>query len=184
MRFTTAAELLMMLIEAKRNGKERKFRSFDRVQLLLIDELGYIPFEREATDLLFNVVSARYERASIALTTNLPLKSGCKYFPARWLLPQSSIASSIVVRSSQSYRLRQHKAKSGNAMTVSETSAALGQPVIAEKRGQILGTVSMRERPEQARRPSGSVLTRLNRVSLIPAATRCRPGPSGSARGA
>jgi len=61
----------MMLIEAKRSGEmQRRFRSLERVELLLIDELGYIPFEREATDLLFNVISARYERASVAITTN------------------------------------------------------------------------------------------------------------------
>jgi len=50
----------MVLIEAKRNGDlQRKLRSLERIELLLIDELGYIPFEREATDLLFNVISAR-----------------------------------------------------------------------------------------------------------------------------
>jgi DNA replication protein DnaC len=73
-RFTTAAELLMSLIEAKHNGMlERKFHALERFDLLLIDELGYIPFEREQTDLLFNVISARYERASLAITTNLAL---------------------------------------------------------------------------------------------------------------
>ena len=81
-RFTTAAELLMMLIEAKRVGDlQRRFRAFDRVELLLIDELGYIPFEREATDLLFNIISARYERASIALTTNLAFEQWTQIFP-------------------------------------------------------------------------------------------------------
>lgn len=70
--FTTAAELLMQLIEAKKTGAlQGTFRSFGRVDLLLIDELGYIPFEREATSILFNVISARYEQSSIALTSNL-----------------------------------------------------------------------------------------------------------------
>ena len=74
-RFTTAAELLMMLIEAKKNGDlQRRFRALECVELLCVDELGYIPFEREATDLLFNVISARYERSSIALTANLPFE--------------------------------------------------------------------------------------------------------------
>ncbi|MGH7756078.1 MAG: IS21-like element helper ATPase IstB, partial [Vulcanimicrobiaceae bacterium] len=81
-RFSTAAELLMMLIEAKRAGDlQRRLRAFERVELLLIDELGYIPFEREATDLLFNVISARYERASIALTTNLAFEQWTQIFP-------------------------------------------------------------------------------------------------------
>jgi len=47
----------MRLISAKRSGAlEREYRSFERIDLLLIDELGYIPFEREATDLLFQLV--------------------------------------------------------------------------------------------------------------------------------
>jgi hypothetical protein len=52
--FTTAAALLMKLIAAKRTATlERHYRNLDRIDLLLIDELGYVPFEREATDLLF-----------------------------------------------------------------------------------------------------------------------------------
>jgi DNA replication protein DnaC len=70
--FVTAAELLMSLIAAKRdNLLDRKLRSLDRYDIVLIDELGYIPFEREATDLLFQIISQRYERSSIAITTNL-----------------------------------------------------------------------------------------------------------------
>jgi len=41
---------------------------------LLIEELGYTPFEREATDLLFQLIFARYKRLSIAITTNLPFE--------------------------------------------------------------------------------------------------------------
>lgn len=70
--YATAAGLLTGLLDAKRDGViSRKLRSLDRCALLCIDELGYIPFEREATDLLFQVISQRYERASVAITTNL-----------------------------------------------------------------------------------------------------------------
>ncbi|TAN09294.1 MAG: hypothetical protein EPN37_19400 [Chitinophagaceae bacterium] len=80
--FTTAAELLMALIAAKRETRlDHKLRSLERYDLLLIDELGYIPFEREATDLLFQVISARYERRSIALTTNLAFERWTQVFP-------------------------------------------------------------------------------------------------------
>jgi hypothetical protein len=51
------------------------------IDLLLIDELGYVPFEREATDLLFQLISQRYERRSIALTTNLPFEKWTQVFP-------------------------------------------------------------------------------------------------------
>lgn len=52
--FTTAAGLLTMLLDAKRDGLiSRRLKYLDRFSLLLIDELGYIPFEREAADILF-----------------------------------------------------------------------------------------------------------------------------------
>jgi DNA replication protein DnaC len=80
--FVTAAELLMGLIAAKHDGQlERKLRSLERYDLLLIDELGYIPFEREATDLLFQVISRRYERQSVAISTNLAFTDWTNIFP-------------------------------------------------------------------------------------------------------
>lgn len=80
--FVTAAELLMSLIAAKNEGQlERKLRSYERYHLLLIDELGYIPFEREATDLLFQVISRRYERQSVAISTNLAFTDWTNIFP-------------------------------------------------------------------------------------------------------
>jgi DNA replication protein DnaC len=80
--FVTAAELLMSLIAAKREGRlDRKLRSYERYDIVLIDELGYIPFEREATDLLFQIISQRYERGSIAITTNLAFSDWTNIFP-------------------------------------------------------------------------------------------------------
>jgi DNA replication protein DnaC len=80
--FTTAAELCMTLIAAKHEDRlKQRLASYDRCHLLLIDELGYIPFEREATDLMFQVIAQRYERASIALTTNLAFQDWTQIFP-------------------------------------------------------------------------------------------------------
>jgi DNA replication protein DnaC len=80
--FITAAELLMNLIAAKREDKlDRKLKSYDRYDIVLIDELEYIPFEREATDLLCQVISRRYERSSIAITTNLSFSDWTNIFP-------------------------------------------------------------------------------------------------------
>jgi DNA replication protein DnaC len=80
--FTTAAGLLTALLDAKHTGTiARKLRGLDRFALLCIDELGYIPFEREATDLLFQVISQRYERASVAITTNLAFEQWTQVFP-------------------------------------------------------------------------------------------------------
>lgn len=80
--FVTAAELLMGLIAAKHEGQlDRKLRAYERFDLLLVDELGYIPFEREATDLLFQVISRRYERQSVAISTNLAFTDWTNIFP-------------------------------------------------------------------------------------------------------
>jgi DNA replication protein DnaC len=109
--FTTAAALLMRLIEAKRNGTlQREYRNFDRIDVLLIDELGYIPFEREATDLLFQLVSQRYERRSIALTTNLPFEQWSQVFPdamtAMAVIDRLVHHGSVFAFNGESHRLR------------------------------------------------------------------------------
>jgi DNA replication protein DnaC len=109
--FTTAAELLIRLMDAKRAGTlERQYRALDRIDVLLIDELGYIPFEREASDLLFQLISARYERRSIALTTNLSFERWTQIFPdemaAAAVIDRLVHHGSVFVFTGESYRLR------------------------------------------------------------------------------
>ena len=118
--FSTAAALLMKLIAAKRNGKlERQYRSLDRIDLLLIDELGYVPFEREATDLLFQLISQRYERRSIALTTNLPFEKWTQVFPdemtATAVIDRLVHHGSVFAFTGQSHRLRSRGKSSKSA---------------------------------------------------------------------
>ncbi len=101
----------MRLISAKRSGNlEREYRSFERIDLLLIDELGYIPFEREATDLLFQLISQRYERRSIALTTNLPFEKWTQVFPdemtATAVIDRLVHHGAVFAFTGQSHRLR------------------------------------------------------------------------------
>jgi DNA replication protein DnaC len=112
--FTTAAAMLMKLIEAKKNGTlERHLRNLDRIDVILIDELGYIPCEREASDLLFQVISQRYERRSIALTTNLPFERWGEIFPeemtATAVIDRLIHHGSIFVFTGESHRLRTRK---------------------------------------------------------------------------
>ena len=112
--FTTAAGLLTHLLDAKRDGTlTRKLQSIDRFALLLIDELGYVPFEREATDLLFHVISQRYERASIAITTNLAFEQWTQIFPdamaARAVIDRLIHHGSVFEFSGDSHRLRNRR---------------------------------------------------------------------------
>lgn len=72
-RFITAADLMLQLAAAHR--KEQLKSYFNRAilgpKLLVIDELGYLPFGREEANLLFQVIAKRYESGSIIITSNL-----------------------------------------------------------------------------------------------------------------
>lgn len=71
--FFKASRLVNLLCEAKENGTILKFwKNLNKVDLLILDEWGYIPFERLGTQLLFEAVSECYEKRSVILTSNLP----------------------------------------------------------------------------------------------------------------
>jgi DNA replication protein DnaC len=71
-RFFTAAELVVRLSEAFRAGTlEKLLKTILQADLLIIDEWGYVPVDRQGAQLLFRVISDSYERRSIILTTNL-----------------------------------------------------------------------------------------------------------------
>lgn len=70
--FTRAASLVRSLIEARDERTLTRLHSrYQRVELLIIDELGFVPFDRAGGELLFNLLSDRYERRSTIVTTNL-----------------------------------------------------------------------------------------------------------------
>ncbi len=71
--FATAAEWVARLAEAHAAGRlQAELVRLGRYPLLVIDEVGYIPFEAEAANLFFQLVSSRYERASVIVTSNKP----------------------------------------------------------------------------------------------------------------
>ncbi|GIH73542.1 IS21-like element helper ATPase IstB [Sphaerimonospora thailandensis] len=71
--FATAAEWVARLADAHNNGRlHEELTRLGRYPLLIIDEIGYIPFEAQAANLFFQLVSARYERASLIVTSNKP----------------------------------------------------------------------------------------------------------------
>ena len=71
--FATAAEWVARLADAHHAGRlQGELTRLGRFPLLVIDEVGYIPFEAEAANLFFQLVSARYERASLIVTSNKP----------------------------------------------------------------------------------------------------------------
>jgi DNA replication protein DnaC len=72
-QFATAAEWVTRLADAHAADRlQDELRRLGRYPLLVIDEVGYIPFEPEAANLFFQLVSSRYERASLIVTSNKP----------------------------------------------------------------------------------------------------------------
>ena len=73
MRFTTAASLVHELIEARDEKRLLRFqKNLARQELLIVDELGFVPLSKTGAEMLFEVFSQRYERASTLVTSNLP----------------------------------------------------------------------------------------------------------------
>jgi DNA replication protein DnaC len=80
-RWTRAIDMINVLTTAQINGTlEAKLREYTRPQLLLLDELGYLPIDKRGADLMFQVVAARYECGSIVLTTNRVFREWGKIF--------------------------------------------------------------------------------------------------------
>ena len=73
--FTTAVDAVNNLVAAGKAGaRKQELRRYLRPSLLILDELGYLALDKTAADLLFQIISGRYERGSTVLTTNLPYK--------------------------------------------------------------------------------------------------------------
>jgi DNA replication protein DnaC len=70
-RFATAIDIINGLSAAQNAGRlAKELKQYTRPDLLVIDELGYLPIDKHGADLLFQIISGRYERGSIVLTTN------------------------------------------------------------------------------------------------------------------
>ncbi len=73
MIFRTATEWVALLADAQRQGRlDQESGASKRIPLLVCDEVGYIPFDPHAANLMFMLVSRRYERATLIVTTNMP----------------------------------------------------------------------------------------------------------------
>jgi DNA replication protein DnaC len=80
-RFTTAVDIINTLTAAQINHRlKSELKKLLAPAVLVIDEVGYLPIDKTGADLLFQVISQRYEQGSIVLTTNQPYKSWPKLF--------------------------------------------------------------------------------------------------------
>jgi DNA replication protein DnaC len=79
--FKTATEWVAFLSEAQRHGRlDDELDRLQRIPLLVVDEVGYIPFDPQAANLMFMLVSRRYERASLVVTSNKPFSAWGEIF--------------------------------------------------------------------------------------------------------
>jgi DNA replication protein DnaC len=116
-QFITAATLVATLAKAHTDGAlEKQLTIFARPKLLIIDELGYLPFEPNAAHLFFQLVSRRYERGSILITSNRSVGEWGGVFGdaviATAILDRLLHHSTVITIRGDSYRLRE-KRRSG-----------------------------------------------------------------------
>ncbi len=79
--FTSAVDMINTLIAAQAAQRlKAELKRYLKPRLLILDELGYLPIDKHGADLLFQVISGRYERGSIVLTTNMPFKQWSSIF--------------------------------------------------------------------------------------------------------
>lgn len=122
-RFVTGCGLANELIEAREaKALTRLIQRYGRVGLLIVDELGYVPFSREGAELLFQVLAERHERGAVIVTTNLGFADWTQVFGeptlTAALLDRLTHKASIINCAWDSYRLREtlkHKETSAPA---------------------------------------------------------------------
>ena len=111
-RFLTASDLILDLTSQETaRALQRRLRTYVRPSLLAVDEIGYLTYDAHAADLLFQVVSRRYEAKSIIFTTNLPFKQWDTVFPnascAVALIDRLTHHAEIIAIDGESYRKRE-----------------------------------------------------------------------------
>ena len=113
-RFYTTTGLVTQLLEAREERTlQRLQKQLERQDVLLLDELGYVPFSKAGAELLFDVVGRAYERTSLIVTTNLPFEQWTEVLGSERLtgamLDRLTHRVHILEANGQSYRLTDAK---------------------------------------------------------------------------
>ena len=113
-RFWRATELITTLMEAREDRQLMRLRGrLEKLDLLIFDELGYVPASKVGAELLFDIISAAYERTSIVVTTNLPFENWTEVLGSERLtgavLDRLTHRCHIIEMTGESYRLKDAK---------------------------------------------------------------------------
>jgi DNA replication protein DnaC len=113
-RFMTTTGLVTQLLEQRETRTlQRLYKQLERLDVLILDELGYVPFSKTGAELLFDVVSRAYERTSLIVTTNLPFEQWTEVLGSERLtgalLDRLTHRVHILEANGESYRLTDAK---------------------------------------------------------------------------
>ena len=113
-RYVTTAQLVNELVEAADDRiLSRVVGRYGRLDLLCLDELGYVKIDPRGAELLFQIITEREERASISIATNLPFSEWGTVFPdprlVSAIVDRVTFNAHILETGTQSYRLRTSK---------------------------------------------------------------------------
>lgn len=113
-RFIRVTELITQLMEAREERELLRLKKqLAKLDLLILDELGYVPASKVGSELLFDVISTAYERLSLIVTTNLPFENWTEVLGSERLtgatLDRLTHRCHIIESSGDSYRLREAK---------------------------------------------------------------------------
>ncbi len=143
-RFTTACQLVHEMIEAR--DEKRLLRLQDqlaRVNLLIVDELGYVPLSQTGSELLFDVFSRRYENGATIVTSNLPFQEWTSVFASERLtgalLDRITHHVHILEMNGENYRLKQSRSRSRTASEQPRLTALAHRPLPRAGRRQPRG---------------------------------------------
>ena len=111
-RFYSATGLVTELLESREERQlQRLQKQLDRLQLLVLDELGYVPFSKTGAELLFEIISRAYEHHSLIVTSNLTFEQWAEVFGSERLtgalLDRITHRCHILEANGESFRLRQ-----------------------------------------------------------------------------
>ena len=112
--FDTASNWITRLGEAHRAGRlEAELKKIRRYKLIIIDEVGYIPFDQDAANLFFQLIASRYEQGSVMVTSNLPFGRWGETFSddivAAAMIDRLVHHAEVLTLTGDSYRTRQRR---------------------------------------------------------------------------
>ncbi len=131
-RFWKVTELITHLIEAREERQLARMKSqLAKLDLLILDELGYVPTSKLGAELLFDVISTAYERTSLIVTTNLPFENWTEVLGSERLtgatLDRLTHRCHILEATGESYRLQDARRRRGVAKKSTSSRAQKGE---------------------------------------------------------